>query len=1281
MRENQERPPLRNILLNFLNHIENLEKPNDSEDSYESEFQELKLFSESLKHEEEYSCSEGEKSVNKKKNRYKDILPFNITRVILSEYAGIPGSDYINANYIKGASGSMAYIASQGPLPNTVNDFWRMVVQCEVQVIIMACNEEESGKQHKCENYWVENDSEEKQYGMVTIKLLKASTICHDFSVRTMKLTYTNPQSQHEERTVCQFHYCAWPDHGVPPLVKPLLDMVRLVRDTQASETLPVLIHCSAGCGRTGTICAIDYVWGLLRAGKLTQDFSLFSLVRNMRKQRIAMVQTKEQYVLVHQAVRELFREQLKTIDSHPYENIDCNGMPLFKDLDPIYDFVSAPQEEKAEVNEKQDETEKNSGNSISAPLLPSKKRIPHIASKEEKEVENLSEKQRLVEQGESSCENVGSSCAENTSKHGVKTTKLKASCEKSGRDRRCSTAKQSAMSRSHSVGTVHKSGLDGKEKALTPETKRLKPARLNLTPGQLPNILAANDHQTATVHPIVSPKHSKKRSQTVIKAHSSGKSKFIAQIRRSKSMKAIRSDEWNVLTSLSSDKKHTEPNTCDIICSRECMASSSTANVLREKSLSLESIVNKGDEAPRTIGQVHEQTSRIDLLLDEQTRKFLQDCRQYLFGGKSSKIGETAVVSRVKERRNSFCQAVIKGLNENTKLSECETDILNVPKKPSLVRSYTALDMRANGSNLVKYSPIISKVFSPSKTGSSHKHSHPHSSLSNEHFSSNSASNSASLEPGIPGNSPLYQNMPVLTSNKTPSHSSPAVSPQQNDVYSNMSCKSNLLLKSGEGSVLKHEKQLSQSAVTRRNSSESISTNLLQDTNSFFSFPPSKLKISQEEISESQDALKKSPKKGKTMRQAFVSNTFPLQASKSTSSGYSSSSSMERTVRQPRINPDFRKSDPVIQNYLDSGSNKRLSQGNIPMKETDCTAKPYLIPSIGPRLRTSPKMLPNPTILKNRPLFPPSYQTACASSVVSNTNLSELQSCDALRNRPNPIKASICSVLTSPHHLGSSTPPNSCEILSPVRQPSVSNARALPPDHRYSNVFTSSQSMNHSPQNIPIVEPQKPYLAPSTKQSGCGYNPISGPADKTAKSSRSKPQHLIANLKKFPDPTGVRMRHGSRDDLALCGAASSSFNNRVKRNASVVISRGSLVETSLHPQSSTNWNAFKDDPTRTPSVNNHHHYLSCQQPKTSEYENWSEAPGIDLDKVAATLSVKASDSSEFMRKTLEGLHIRKRIPSNSPGNHEFNSVNFQPVGTRQQSSPSTPLKKQQQYL
>ncbi|XP_059471049.1 tyrosine-protein phosphatase non-receptor type 12-like isoform X2 [Neocloeon triangulifer] len=328
--------PLRTILTNFLNHVENLDRCDD--DSYEKEFQSLKLFSENLKSVPHFCSSEGEKDVNRKKNRYKDILPFDYTRVILSSVAAVPGSDYVNANFIKGASGSLAYIASQGPLPNTASDFWRMVIECEVQVIVMACNEEESGK-HKCENYWVDREGEEKKLGLATIRLLKASVVSPDFLVRTMLLTYRKKQIL-VERTVCQFHYSAWPDHGVPPLVRPLLDMVRLVRDTQASETLPVLVHCSAGCGRTGTICAIDYVWGLLRAGKLTADFSLFKLVRDMRKQRIAMVQTKDQYVLVHRAVRELFQEQLRMIDAHPYENVDLHGLPIARE-EHLYERVS----------------------------------------------------------------------------------------------------------------------------------------------------------------------------------------------------------------------------------------------------------------------------------------------------------------------------------------------------------------------------------------------------------------------------------------------------------------------------------------------------------------------------------------------------------------------------------------------------------------------------------------------------------------------------------------------------------------------------------------------------------------------------------------------------------------------------------------------------------------------------------------------------------------------------------------------------------------------------
>ena len=92
----------------------------------------------------------------------------------------MPGSDYINASYIKGASGSNAYIACQGPLPHTVNDFWRLVVETEVQVIVMACNEQEGGK-HKCERYWSEETDVECQYGKYFVRLLKSREICPDF--------------------------------------------------------------------------------------------------------------------------------------------------------------------------------------------------------------------------------------------------------------------------------------------------------------------------------------------------------------------------------------------------------------------------------------------------------------------------------------------------------------------------------------------------------------------------------------------------------------------------------------------------------------------------------------------------------------------------------------------------------------------------------------------------------------------------------------------------------------------------------------------------------------------------------------------------------------------------------------------------------------------------------------------------------------------------------------------------------------------------------------------
>lgn len=154
--------------------------------------------------------------------------------------------------------------------------------------------------------------------------MVKWRQVCPDFLVRTLEIRQENAS-----RTVIQFHYSTWPDHGIPAAVTPILELVRLMRDVQATETRPILVHCSAGCGRTGTICSIDYVWALLRAGKLKSDFSLYSIIRDMRMQRIAMVQTLEQYMLCFKAVAALFQQQLKIIDSHTYENLDQHGEPL----------------------------------------------------------------------------------------------------------------------------------------------------------------------------------------------------------------------------------------------------------------------------------------------------------------------------------------------------------------------------------------------------------------------------------------------------------------------------------------------------------------------------------------------------------------------------------------------------------------------------------------------------------------------------------------------------------------------------------------------------------------------------------------------------------------------------------------------------------------------------------------------------------------------------------------------------------------------------------------
>ncbi|XP_073407503.1 tyrosine-protein phosphatase non-receptor type 12 [Dendrobates tinctorius] len=270
--------------------------------------QRLRRLSTKYRTEKIYPTITGEKEENVKKNRYKDILPFDHSRVKLALKIPPHESDYINANFIKGVHGPKAYIATQGPLANTVIDFWRMIWEYQVKIIVMACREFEMGRK-KCERYYPNFGEQALTFGTFHISCEEEQSR-KDYFVRTLTVEFQN-----ETRRILQFHYVNWPDHDVPSSFDSILDMISLMRDYQAHDEVPLCIHCSAGCGRTGAICAIDYTWNLLKARKIPEEFNVFSLIQDMRTQRHSAVQTKEQYELVHRAIAQLFQKQLEVYE------------------------------------------------------------------------------------------------------------------------------------------------------------------------------------------------------------------------------------------------------------------------------------------------------------------------------------------------------------------------------------------------------------------------------------------------------------------------------------------------------------------------------------------------------------------------------------------------------------------------------------------------------------------------------------------------------------------------------------------------------------------------------------------------------------------------------------------------------------------------------------------------------------------------------------------------------------------------------------------------------
>ncbi|XP_070549929.1 tyrosine-protein phosphatase non-receptor type 12-like isoform X2 [Ptychodera flava] len=307
----------------FVDHVCGMkERFHNGEDVYQAEFQSLKY--RSVKYRKEKPSKHGELEINMKKNRYKDILPFDETRVALPEIADVPGSDYINANFIRGLDHeTKAYIAAQGPLPHTVNDFWRMLWHYQIGVVVMTCRLVEMTKP-KCEQYWADQD-EERSFGDITVTLSGQTQVSQNVILREICGRKGN-----EERKIHQYHYNAWPDHGIPTSPLPIIKMMADVRQLQPHDDKPIVLHCSAGCGRTGAVIVIDYVRRLIQSEKLDKSFMLFDLIDEMRQQRAAIVQTRDQYEFVHNAAYELVHDEMQRkfqdYSEHLYENVYLEG-------------------------------------------------------------------------------------------------------------------------------------------------------------------------------------------------------------------------------------------------------------------------------------------------------------------------------------------------------------------------------------------------------------------------------------------------------------------------------------------------------------------------------------------------------------------------------------------------------------------------------------------------------------------------------------------------------------------------------------------------------------------------------------------------------------------------------------------------------------------------------------------------------------------------------------------------------------------------------------------
>ncbi|XP_061152026.1 receptor-type tyrosine-protein phosphatase mu-like [Syngnathus typhle] len=234
------------------------------------------------------------KDENRMKNRYGNIIAYDHSRVRLQALEGEQSSDYINANYVDGYHRPNHYIATQGPMQETVLDFWRMVWQENTAAIVMVTNLVEVGRV-KCCKYWPDDT---EIYRDIKVTLIETELLS-EYVIRTFAV---EKRGAHEIREIRQFHFTGWPDHGVPYHSTGLLGFIRRVKSKTLSNAGPMVVHCSAGAGRTGCFIVIDI---MLDMAEREGVVDIYNCVRELRSRRVNMVQTEEQYVFIHDAILE----------------------------------------------------------------------------------------------------------------------------------------------------------------------------------------------------------------------------------------------------------------------------------------------------------------------------------------------------------------------------------------------------------------------------------------------------------------------------------------------------------------------------------------------------------------------------------------------------------------------------------------------------------------------------------------------------------------------------------------------------------------------------------------------------------------------------------------------------------------------------------------------------------------------------------------------------------------------------------------------------------------